>query len=90
MDKITENLFDLKRQLEDTKEVFYDPSFDYTDIQRKQGDYELEKAILSIDKVLSFFVDISDAGLKCEKRQTRGNTQRCDYCNAYSNEKCRI
>lgn len=90
MDNITKILFDLKRKLEDTRETFYDPDFEYTDFERKKWYDKFNKAIIEVDNLLSLFSDmISKAELKCKQRQTRGHLDRCDYCNAYTNEKCR-
>lgn len=90
MDKITKMLFDLKRELEDTRETFYEPEFEYTDLERKQGYIKCDKAITEVNKLLDLFIVVgNEAELKCEQRQTRGHLDRCDYCNAYPNEKCR-
>lgn len=90
MDKITKILFDLKRELEDKRETFYDPGFEYTDTERREGYNKCDKAITDVNNLLSLFVVVgSEAELKCDQRQTRGHLDRCDYCEAYPNEKCR-
>ena len=90
MDKINKILFDFKRELEDIRETFYEPEYKYTDNERKEGYDKCDKAITEVNNLLDLFnVVYSEAELKCEQRQTRGHLNRCDYCDAYSNEKCR-
>lgn len=90
MDKITKILFDLKRELEDTRETFYEPEFEYTDIERKKGYNKCEKAITEVNNLLGLFIVVgNEVELKCEQRTTMGHLDRCVYCNAYQNEKCR-
>lgn len=90
MDKITKMLFDLKRELEDTRETFYEPEFEYTDLERNQGYSKCDKAISEVNNLLGLFIVVgSEAELKCEQRTTMGHLDRCVYCSAYQNEKCR-
>jgi hypothetical protein len=90
MDKITKMLFDLKRELEDKRETYYEPEFDYTDLERKQGYNNYNQAIKEVNDLLGLFIVVgSEEELKCEQRQTRGHLDRCGYCNAYPDEKCR-
>lgn len=89
MGKITKLLFDLKRELEDRKETYYDPAYDYTDIERKEGYDKHEKAVDDVGNLIDSFNVSTEDDLNCDIRLTRGHLNRCDYCAAYSNEKCR-
>lgn len=88
MHKITKLLFDLKRELEDTRETFYEP--EYTDLERKQGHSKCDKALSAVNNLLGLFNrGYSEDELKCKQRSTMGHLNRCVYCSAYQNEKCR-
>ena len=58
MDKITKMLFDLKRELEDKRETYYEPEFEYTDLERKEGYSKCDKAITGVNNLLGLFIAV--------------------------------
>lgn len=90
MEIIKQMIFDLKRELQDKQEDLFDPDENTTDVDEKEIYRKCEMAIEKINEAIEIIVAENKEDLKCENRTTRGALNRCDYCSAFENEKCKL
>lgn len=88
MKKIIQKLFDLKREIENKQNSYVASEYTHTN----EIEYEYNKcktAIIEVDALLATFKDNNPSdNLTCEKRNIMGTSNRCMYCDAYSDERC--